>query len=277
MATRSLDPKAWGPDSTGPSAGGTTRRARGSGASAAACPRSSSRLSASGSAATAAAKARPGSGDRSPKRAIAARSPADSAFHAPSASSRPGSFASAIRASSGRRASSAPASGRGARKASPTRTGPRHRMGRVSQAPARGGPCGSSDKGAHRPMKGKLEFLALGDRRSMPSLRIEVKGQVFAARLPETAIRVGRDPACEIRIDDADVSAVHATLEAAPGGGHKLLDGNSGRPTKVNGLAAKRVLLKHGDVVEIGPARIVYQVEGAPAAPARPAPAPAVL
>src|SRR5690242_20173566 len=105
----------------------------------------------------------------------------------------------------------------------------------------------------------------------MPSLRIDVAGQVFAARLLDGPLRIGRDEGCELRIDDPDVSAIHATIEPLQGGGHKLVDANSGRPTRVNGTVVKRVLLKAGDAVEVGPATITYVVEGVALPPARPA------
>jgi uncharacterized protein YkwD len=116
----------------------------------------------------------------------------------------------------------------------------------------------------------------------MPSLRIEIGGQVVVARLSDAAVRVGRDPSCDLRIDDRSVSATHLTIEPLAGGGHKLTDSNSGLPTKVNGFVVKRVSLKPGDVIEVGPARIVYDPESAPAAGtpavppafARPMPAP---
>jgi uncharacterized protein YkwD len=106
----------------------------------------------------------------------------------------------------------------------------------------------------------------------MPSLRIEVGGQVVFARLTDAPVRVGRDASCDLRIDAPDVSSAHLAIEPLPTGGHKLTDLNTGRPTKVNGLVVKRVSLKNGDRVEVGPARITYLVdaEGAPA----PAPAP---
>ncbi|MCC7139749.1 MAG: FHA domain-containing protein [Planctomycetes bacterium] len=108
----------------------------------------------------------------------------------------------------------------------------------------------------------------------MPSLRIEIAGQVVTARLSDAAVRVGREPTSDLRIDDAAVSAAHCTIEPLPGGGHKLTDLNSGRPTKVNGLVVKRVSLKPGDVIEVGPARITY-LAGDAVAPAATAPAPA--
>jgi tetratricopeptide (TPR) repeat protein len=104
----------------------------------------------------------------------------------------------------------------------------------------------------------------------MPLLRIEVEGQTFLARLPDGPLRVGRDPSCEVCVASDDVSSVHATIEPVPTGGHKLVDANSGRPTRVNGLVAKRVLLKTGDVVEVGPARLVYDAPAEAPAPSRP-------
>jgi|GEM_PF-1620314 len=101
----------------------------------------------------------------------------------------------------------------------------------------------------------------------MPSLRIEIAGQVVHARLGDAVVRVGRDVACDLRIDAPDVSAVHLTIEPLPGGGHKLSDLNTGRPTKVNGVVVKRVSLKANDRIEVGPARITYLADGAVAAP----------
>jgi pSer/pThr/pTyr-binding forkhead associated (FHA) protein len=110
----------------------------------------------------------------------------------------------------------------------------------------------------------------------MPGLRIEIGGQTVVARLQGAIVRVGRDPACDLRIDDPSVSAVHLTIEPLPTGGYKLVDGNSGLPTIVNGLAAKRVALKDGDRIEVGPARITFLaegvVEGPSAAPVPPEP-----
>src|SRR5437016_4425203 len=110
-------------------------------------------------------------------------------------------------------------------------------------------------------------------RGSMPSLRIEVAGQSVVARLPDGPVRVGRDASCDLRIDDPEVSAGHFSIEPLPGGGHKLTDLNTGRPTKVNGYVVKRVSLKPGDVIEVGPARIVYDPDAAPSTGAAPGPA----
>lgn len=99
----------------------------------------------------------------------------------------------------------------------------------------------------------------------MANLRIELGGRTVTARLDGRVVRVGRDPDCDLTVDDASVAAVHVTFESLPGGGHKLTDANSGLPTKVNGLIVKRVSLRPGDIIEVGPARLTYLAEGAPA------------
>ena len=109
----------------------------------------------------------------------------------------------------------------------------------------------------------------------MASIRIELHGQTVTARLEGRVIRIGRDSECDLTVDDPSVAAVHVTIEPFGSGGHKLIDANSGRPTKVNGLVVKRVSLKAGDVIDVGPARITYVVDAAASAPAaRPRPAP---
>ncbi|MFO0932665.1 MAG: FHA domain-containing protein [Planctomycetota bacterium] len=109
----------------------------------------------------------------------------------------------------------------------------------------------------------------------MPSLRIEIAGQVVHARLGDAPVRVGREAGCDLRIDSPDVSAVHLTIEPLAGGGHKLSDLNTGRPTKVNGAVVKRVALKPNDRIEVGPARITYLADGAVVAAPAPAAPPA--
>ncbi len=108
----------------------------------------------------------------------------------------------------------------------------------------------------------------------MASLRIELHGQSVTARLEGRVIRIGRDTECDLTVDDPSVAAIHVTIEPFGNGGHKLTDANSGRPTKVNGLVVKRVSLKAGDVIEVGPAKLTYLVDAPTAAPAaRPRPA----
>lgn len=108
----------------------------------------------------------------------------------------------------------------------------------------------------------------------MANLRIELGGRTVTARLEGRVVRVGRDPECDLAVDDPSVAAVHVTFEAMAGGGHKLTDANSGRPTKVNGVVVKRVALRPGDVIEVGPARLTYLADDpaavAPAAPVAP-------
>lgn len=113
----------------------------------------------------------------------------------------------------------------------------------------------------------------------MPSLRIEIAGQVFQARLTDAPVRIGRGEGCDLRIDAPEVSALHASIEPVASGGYRVVDAKSGRPTRVNGAVVVRLSLKGDDVLEIGPARITYldDVAQAPLAPTPAAPvAPAV-
>ena len=75
----------------------------------------------------------------------------------------------------------------------------------------------------------------------MSSLRIEIQGQVVVARLADAPVRVGRDPSCDLRIDDPTVSAAHASIDPHRAGGYRLMDLRSGLPTKVNGAVVQRV------------------------------------
>jgi uncharacterized protein YkwD len=107
----------------------------------------------------------------------------------------------------------------------------------------------------------------------MPLLRIDVAGQRFQTELPAAVVRIGRDVECDLRIEDPAVGAVHASIEPLADGGHLLKDLNTGRPTRVNGLGVKRVVLNPGDVIEIGPARLTYLDGSVPASVPAPVPA----
>ncbi len=116
----------------------------------------------------------------------------------------------------------------------------------------------------------------------MPGIHIEIQGQSFDAVLPDAIVTVGSAETADLRIQGPGIAAQHCTLEPLHGGLHKIKDANSGNPTKVNGVSIKQVSLKEGDIIEIGPARIIYHVKGgepvhvaepAAAIPAQPAPA----
>jgi pSer/pThr/pTyr-binding forkhead associated (FHA) protein len=67
-------------------------------------------------------------------------------------------------------------------------------------------------------------------------------------------VRLGRDPACRIRLEDPDLSRAHAEVHLAPGGA-TLQDLGSKHGVTVNGVAWTRAgpgPLRHGDEVRLG-------------------------
>ena len=122
----------------------------------------------------------------------------------------------------------------------------------------------------------------------MPAIRIEIQGQSFDAPLPDSPVRIGKNPDVDLVIQGDGVGGEHCVLEPLGGGRTKIKNLGSGYDTLVNGVAIKQISLNDGDVVEVGTARITYlanaagapaeaipeAIEEIPAAPPPPAPAP---
>jgi uncharacterized protein YkwD len=102
----------------------------------------------------------------------------------------------------------------------------------------------------------------------MTPIRIDVPGRTFAANLPASRVRVGSGAGCDLRLGGAGVATEHFDLEPLPDGRWRLRDLQSGRPTKVNGVDARQVSLRPGDVIEVGDARIHFDPSGTPTAAA---------
>jgi ABC-type multidrug transport system ATPase subunit/pSer/pThr/pTyr-binding forkhead associated (FHA) protein len=76
------------------------------------------------------------------------------------------------------------------------------------------------------------------------------------------AILIGRDPQAGIHVSAPTISWHHARLEPVKGG-HVLVDLNSTNGTFVNGERVEQPhTLQEGDVVQIGPHRLVYDASG---------------
>jgi transcriptional regulator with GAF, ATPase, and Fis domain len=69
---------------------------------------------------------------------------------------------------------------------------------------------------------------------------------------------VGKSPACQIRLSDPKVSRRHATFDVA-GDTLRLIDHGSTNGTMVNGLTVNDVVLRGGELVQVGDTRL--QVE----------------
>jgi pSer/pThr/pTyr-binding forkhead associated (FHA) protein len=75
--------------------------------------------------------------------------------------------------------------------------------------------------------------------------------------LDETLTRLGRHPDSEISLDDITVSRRHASIERTPEG-YVVTDAGSLNGTYVNQERVERLLLHHGDELQIGKFRLVF-------------------
>jgi hypothetical protein len=90
-----------------------------------------------------------------------------------------------------------------------------------------------------------------------------LKGVRRALASPLTLM--GQAPLCEVRLHVEGINPIHCVLALGPGG-VTLRDLGSESGTLVNGERVSQHLLKHGDVIHIGPFQFVYELpEGLPA------------
>ena len=84
-------------------------------------------------------------------------------------------------------------------------------------------------------------------------------GAQAGARFPLSAdlTRLGRHPESEISLDDITVSRRHAQIERTPEG-HVVSDAGSLNGTYVNQERVDRMVLRHGDELQIGKFRLVF-------------------
>ena len=75
--------------------------------------------------------------------------------------------------------------------------------------------------------------------------------------LDEKVTRLGRHPKSEISLDDITVSRRHAEIERTPDG-HVVSDAGSLNGTYVNQERIDKMLLRHGDELQIGKFRLVF-------------------
>src|SRR5688500_14695142 len=81
------------------------------------------------------------------------------------------------------------------------------------------------------------------------------------------SILIGSGPSAVLRLDDPAVSSIHAVIKVSPDGHVTIIDLGSEAGTTVNGHAVTEpVMLKVGDQVGVGGARVVITQLGAPKA-----------
>src|SRR5512133_66620 len=100
-------------------------------------------------------------------------------------------------------------------------------------------------------------------------------------------VKIGRMASAHLVLDEDGIARIHAVIEVAPGGALSIIDMGSAGGTVVNGKKVSRSTLEFGDVITVGPMRLVVdaaegaaEVTGSGAPPpeaAAPAPAPAAV
>jgi diguanylate cyclase (GGDEF)-like protein len=119
-------------------------------------------------------------------------------------------------------------------------------------------------------LESTLEVTISRDMRSVlnnapqeQALLIALSGPRLGTRslLGESAVEIGRSPACHLVLDADSVSRRHARIEWN-GREHKLLDLGSTNGTFLNGDRVKDGLLKDGDRVGIGKLQLKYVAGG---------------
>ncbi|MGN0072199.1 MAG: FHA domain-containing protein [Coriobacteriales bacterium] len=81
-------------------------------------------------------------------------------------------------------------------------------------------------------------------------------GQEFAMR--EGSFTIGRDPSCDLFLNNMTVSRLHATITIT-GDSAKIVDENSLNGTWVNGAVVEQAPLSSGSTVQIGTFEMVFQ------------------
>jgi predicted component of type VI protein secretion system len=89
----------------------------------------------------------------------------------------------------------------------------------------------------------------------MPNLlrvRLSLKGRPLRTfTFEQKDVSIGRDPACDICLDNAGISRQHARIERTPGG-YVVEDLGSANGTFLNDQPVRREFIGHDDVVQIG-------------------------
>jgi pSer/pThr/pTyr-binding forkhead associated (FHA) protein len=101
--------------------------------------------------------------------------------------------------------------------------------------------------------------VPVGQLPSEVAVLIVRTGAQAGARFPldEPTTRLGRHPDSEISLDDITVSRRHAEIERTPEG-YVVSDAGSLNGTYVNQERIDRMLLRHGDELQIGKFRLVF-------------------
>lgn len=96
-------------------------------------------------------------------------------------------------------------------------------------------------------------------------------GQTSSRDFDADTVLIGSGPSAVLKIEDAEVSSIHAVIKAGPDGSLTIVDLGSDAGTSVNGAAVNEpVQLKSGDHIGLGRVKLVLSAPEAPKAEAAP-------
>jgi ABC transport system ATP-binding/permease protein len=104
-----------------------------------------------------------------------------------------------------------------------------------------------------------LRFLAGAETRMVAASRAgtaELPARVVSLR--QDVMRIGRDASNDLVLDDPNVSRQHAEVRRDASGGYALRDLSSRNGTRLNGRPVRASPLAPGDVIGVGPYRLVF-------------------
>ncbi len=81
-------------------------------------------------------------------------------------------------------------------------------------------------------------------------------------RLGDHVVSIGRSTGCDVCLPDPQVALVHAEVVRQHGGGWRIVDQASGRPTLLNGVPVTSAPLRSGSVLQIANFRLRIEEDG---------------
>ncbi|MFZ9887889.1 MAG: FHA domain-containing protein [Myxococcota bacterium] len=108
----------------------------------------------------------------------------------------------------------------------------------------------------------KLAPRAARTRRRASRVSVVVrrpKQPEFELALDQDSTLIGRDPSCDIVLDDDGISRRHARIDLLDTGYHELVDLSSTNGTLVAGRPLQRMILLDGDRFAIGDTRFTFR------------------
>ena len=94
------------------------------------------------------------------------------------------------------------------------------------------------------------------------TLRLSLKGQpVQTFQFEQRVVSVGRDPNCDVYVDNPGVSRQHFHIECSDSGEYRVIDGGSSNGTYLNERPVRAATLRSGDSIQFAKYSLDITVE----------------